>query len=52
MTVLNHLRKAADHLEQAQQEADLGSGLMIQPIREELLDLIERTDNINDDTDG
>jgi hypothetical protein len=46
---LPNLRKALDHLERAEEEANLGTRLMIQPIREELANIIQRRENINEE---
>lgn len=49
MSVLEHLRSARSSLSEAQEEANMGTALMIRPIREKVEDLIERTERINDD---
>lgn len=49
MVSLNHLRKALEHLREAEEEADLGTRLMIRPLRQQLETLINRTERNEDD---
>lgn len=49
MTVLEHLRSAKESLSDAQDEANMGTALMIRPIQEKVEDLIDRTERIDDD---
>lgn len=45
-STLNLLRSALEKLEEAEENASLGTRMMIQPIREQLAKLIQRTENI------
>lgn len=49
MKTLEHLRSSLDHLQKAHDSADLGTRMMIKPIREKLERLVERTERIEDD---
>lgn len=48
MAVLEHLRSARNSLSEAQAEANVGTALMISPIRERVQNLIERTERLED----
>lgn len=48
---LENLRDAKESLEQAEEHAGLGTGFMVTELREQLENLIERTENIHDSQD-
>lgn len=52
MDTLDYLKSAREELKHAQESADLGTGLMIRPIRENLSALIKRVEKIEDDNDN
>jgi hypothetical protein len=51
MKAIEHLENARDELEAAREKSSLGTRLMITELIETLTDLIDRTENINDDTE-
>jgi hypothetical protein len=51
MKAIEHLENARDELEAAREKSSLGTRLMITELIEKLEDLIDRTENINDDTE-
>jgi hypothetical protein len=51
MSVLKHLRQAAEHLRKARESSGIGTGMMIQAIIDDLDDLIQRTERIERESD-
>lgn len=50
MTVSNLISQAIGLLEEAQEEAGMGTSMMLRPIISELRDIHDRLDNINNAT--